>query len=99
MFDIYLLISSLWNFGSSTLTPIIVINFLHHQRSRPFNLEVAIRKIPDVNKEVHVRFLQRLESAALPSGHEPLYLTLRNKRQIDGEDFVNFRGLLRKYEL
>ena len=25
-------------------------------------------------KEVHVRFLQRLESAALPSGHEPLYL-------------------------
>ena len=25
-------------------------------------------------------------------------LTLCNKRQIDGEDFVNFRGLLRKYE-
>ena len=24
-------------------------------------------------KEVHVRFLQRLESAALPRGHEPLY--------------------------
>ena len=26
-------------------------------------------------------------------------LTLCSKRQIDGEDFVNFRGLLRKYEL
>ena len=26
-------------------------------------------------------------------------LTLYSKRQIDGEDFVNFRGLLRKYEL
>ena len=26
-------------------------------------------------------------------------LTLCIKRQIDGEDFVNFRGLLRKYEL
>ena len=24
---------------------------------------------------------------------------LCSKRQIDGEDFVNFRGLLRKYEL
>ena len=24
-------------------------------------------------------------------------LTLCSKRQIDGEDFVNFRGLLRKY--
>ena len=27
-------------------------------------------------KEVHVRFCKRLESAALPSGHEPLYLKL-----------------------
>ena len=26
-------------------------------------------------------------------------LILFSKRQIDGEDFVNFRGLLRKYEL
>ena len=26
-------------------------------------------------------------------------LTLCSKRQINGEDFVNFRGLLRKYEL
>ena len=26
-------------------------------------------------------------------------LTLCIKRQITGEDFVNFRGLLRKYEL
>ena len=26
-------------------------------------------------------------------------LTLCRKRQIDGEDFFNFRGLLRKYEL
>ena len=26
-------------------------------------------------------------------------LTLSSKRQIDGEDFVNFRGLYRKYEL
>ena len=26
-------------------------------------------------------------------------LRLCSKRQIDGEDFVNFRGLLRKYEL
>ena len=26
-------------------------------------------------------------------------LTLCSKRQIDGEDFVNFLGLLRKYEL
>ena len=26
-------------------------------------------------------------------------LTLCSKRQIDGEDFVNFRGILRKYEL
>ena len=26
-------------------------------------------------------------------------MTLCCKRQIDGEDFVNFRGLLRKYEL
>ena len=26
-------------------------------------------------------------------------LTLCNKRQINGEDFFNFRGLLRKYEL
>ena len=26
-------------------------------------------------------------------------LTLCSKRQIDGEDFVNFCGLLRKYEL
>ena len=26
-------------------------------------------------------------------------LTLFSKRQIDGEDFVNFRGLLRKCEL
>ena len=26
-------------------------------------------------------------------------LTLCSKRQIDGEGFVNFRGLLRKYEL
>ena len=26
-------------------------------------------------------------------------LTLCSKRGIDGEDFVNFRGLLRKYEL
>ena len=26
-------------------------------------------------------------------------LMLRSKRQIDGQDFVNFRGLLRKYEL
>ena len=26
-------------------------------------------------------------------------LTVCNKRQIDGEDFVNFRGLLKKYEL
>ena len=26
-------------------------------------------------------------------------LTLCSKRQIDVEDFVNFRGLLRKYEL
>ena len=26
-------------------------------------------------------------------------LTLCSKCQIDGEDFVNFRGLLRKYEL
>ena len=26
-------------------------------------------------------------------------LTLCSKRQIDGEDFVNFRGLLRKYKL
>ena len=26
-------------------------------------------------------------------------LTLCSKRQIDGEDFVNFRGLLRKYEI
>ena len=26
-------------------------------------------------------------------------LMLSSKRQIDGEDFVNFRGLLRKYEL
>ena len=26
-------------------------------------------------------------------------LTLCSKWQIDGEDFVNFRGLLRKYEL
>ena len=26
-------------------------------------------------------------------------LTLWRKRQIDGEDFVNFRGLLRKHEL
>ena len=26
-------------------------------------------------------------------------LTLCSKRQIDGEDFVNFRGLFRKYEL
>ena len=26
-------------------------------------------------------------------------LTLCSKRQIDGEDFVNFRALLRKYEL
>ena len=26
-------------------------------------------------------------------------LTLCSKRQIDGEDFVNFRGLLRKYNL
>ena len=26
-------------------------------------------------------------------------LTLCSKRQIDGEDFVNFHGLLRKYEL
>ena len=26
-------------------------------------------------------------------------LTLCSKRQIDSEDFVNFRGLLRKYEL
>ena len=26
-------------------------------------------------------------------------LTLCSKRQIDGEDFVNFRGLLGKYEL
>ena len=26
-------------------------------------------------------------------------LTLCSKRQIDGEDFVNFRGLLRKCEL
>jgi len=25
-------------------------------------------------------------------------LTVCSKRQIDGEDFVNFRGLLRKYE-
>ena len=46
IFDICLWISSLWNFGSSTLTPIIVINFLHHQRSWSFDLEVAIKKIP-----------------------------------------------------
>ena len=26
-------------------------------------------------------------------------LTLCSKRQIAGEDFVNFRGLLRKYEM
>ena len=26
-------------------------------------------------------------------------LKVCSKRQIDGEDFVNFRGLLRKYEL
>ena len=26
-------------------------------------------------------------------------LMLYSKRQINGEDFVNFRGLLRKYEL
>ena len=26
-------------------------------------------------------------------------LTLCSRRQIDGEDFVNFHGLLRKYEL
>ena len=26
-------------------------------------------------------------------------LKLCNKRQIDGEDFADFRGLLRKYEL
>ena len=26
-------------------------------------------------------------------------LMLCSKRQIDGEDFANFRGLLRKYEL
>ena len=26
-------------------------------------------------------------------------LTLCSKRQIDGKDFVDFRGLLRKYEL
>ena len=26
-------------------------------------------------------------------------LTLTTQRQIDGEDFVNFCGLLRKYEL
>ena len=26
-------------------------------------------------------------------------LTLCSKHQIDGEDFVNFRGFLRKYEL
>ena len=26
-------------------------------------------------------------------------LTVCSKRQIDGDDFVNFRGLLRKYEL
>ena len=26
-------------------------------------------------------------------------LTLCSKCQIDGEDFINFRGLLRKYEL
>ena len=26
-------------------------------------------------------------------------LTLCSKRQIDSEDFINFRGLLRKYEL
>ena len=26
-------------------------------------------------------------------------LMLCSKRQIEGEDFVNFRGLLRKYEL
>ena len=28
-----------------------------------------------------------------------VYLTLCSKRQIDGEDFVNFCGLLRKHEL
>ena len=28
-----------------------------------------------------------------------IYSTLRNKCQIDGEDFVNFCGLLRKHEL
>ena len=28
-----------------------------------------------------------------------VYLTLCSKCQIDGEDFVNFCGLLRKYEL
>ena len=29
----------------------------------------------------------------------PIDLMLCSKRQIDGEDFVNFRGLSRKYEL
>ena len=41
---ICLLISSLWNFCSSTLTSIIIVNFLHHKRSWPFNLEGGIKK-------------------------------------------------------
>ena len=32
-------------------------------------------------------------------GYALVYLTLTTKYQIDGEDFVNFCGLLRKHEL
>ena len=28
-----------------------------------------------------------------------IYLTLKSKREINGEDFINFCGLLRKHEL